>query len=105
MNVPYVRLESLPKAETLATETRVRLQPRVFVLDVDLETHCRRQHRRAHRALVALFEFLWNMDVLEMGSNFVLAIRGKRAKVALKLFDVEVLLSDVQCQLVVASLE
>lgn len=40
-----------------------------------------------------------------MGSNFVLAIGGKRAKIALKLFDVEVLLSDVQCQLVVASLE
>ena len=49
-----------------------------------------------------IFEFLWDVNVLEVTPDLVLSVACKRAHITLILFDVEVLLPYMKSQLIVS---
>lgn len=48
-------------------------------------------------------ELLWNVNVLEMTSDFIFSIASKSTQITFELLDHQMFLSYVECQLIVAS--
>lgn len=96
VDISDVSLEGFAQRETFPTKAFMWSQARMFVLDVNFKSHCRRQNGWTKSASKAVFKLLWNVDVFEMTSNLIFPVTRERAQIALKFLYHQMFLSYVE---------